>query len=132
MSARSGSGRRPVLSGISRREFARVIAGGVACSALGRFARALPDPVYPFTLVPPSVSGISWVHSSGKSAERYLPETDGSGCAFLDYDNDGWMDIYLVEQRQERFLYTRRSLCTTPSTTTIVTAHLLTSPKRLA
>ena len=30
------------------------------------------------------------------SAERYLPETTGAGCAFLDYDNDGWMDIYLV------------------------------------
>jgi len=26
----------------------------------------------------------------------YLPETVGAGCAFLDYDNDGWLDIYLV------------------------------------
>ncbi len=26
----------------------------------------------------------------------YLPETTGAGCAFIDYDNDGWMDIYLV------------------------------------
>ncbi len=26
----------------------------------------------------------------------YLPETVGAGCAFVDYDNDGWMDIYLV------------------------------------
>jgi enediyne biosynthesis protein E4 len=26
----------------------------------------------------------------------YLPETTGAGCAFLDYDNDGWLDIYLV------------------------------------
>ena len=26
----------------------------------------------------------------------FLPETTGAGCAFLDYDNDGWMDIYLV------------------------------------
>ena len=26
----------------------------------------------------------------------YMPETAGPGCAFLDYDNDGWMDIYLV------------------------------------
>ena len=30
------------------------------------------------------------------SEERHLPETVGAGCAFLDYDNDGWMDIYLV------------------------------------
>jgi len=26
----------------------------------------------------------------------FLPETVGAGCAFFDYDNDGWMDIYLV------------------------------------
>ena len=30
------------------------------------------------------------------SGKHYLPETTGAGCAFLDYDNDGWMDIYLV------------------------------------
>jgi hypothetical protein len=33
------------------------------------------------------------VHSSGKSAAHYLPETTGAGCAFFDYDNDGWMDM---------------------------------------
>lgn len=36
------------------------------------------------------------VHDNAQSAEHYLPETLGPGCAFLDYDNDGWMDIYLV------------------------------------
>ncbi len=41
-------------------------------------------------------SGIHWVHTAGKSPQKYLPETSGAGCAFLDYDNDGWMDIYLV------------------------------------
>jgi enediyne biosynthesis protein E4 len=53
-------------------------------------------PIYPFEEVPASKSGITWVHNSGMSPERYLPETMGAGCAFLDYDNDGWMDIYLV------------------------------------
>jgi len=43
-----------------------------------------------------SDSGISWVHVNGQSPEMYMPETVGAGCAFLDYDNDGWMDIYLV------------------------------------
>ncbi len=56
----------------------------------------LPAAAYPFEDVPPSKSGITWVHRSGMSSEKYLPETTGSGCAFLDYDNDGWMDIYLV------------------------------------
>lgn len=58
---------------------------------------ALPDaPQFPFEEVPPEKSGIKWAHSSGKSPEKYLPESSGPGCAFLDYDNDGWMDIYLV------------------------------------
>jgi enediyne biosynthesis protein E4 len=35
-------------------------------------------------------------HLSGAPAKDYLIETTGSGCAFLDYDNDGWLDIYLV------------------------------------
>ena len=50
----------------------------------------------PFAEVPPSASKIAWVHTAGKSFQKYLPETTGAGCAFLDYDNDGWMDIYLV------------------------------------
>ena len=49
-----------------------------------------------FESIPPSISGIDFRHSNGRSAEYYLPETTGAGCAFLDYDNDGWMDIYLV------------------------------------
>ncbi len=51
---------------------------------------------YPFVEIPSNTSGITWVHTAGKSVEHYLPETTGAGCAFLDYDNDGWMDIYLV------------------------------------
>ncbi len=51
---------------------------------------------FPFEEVLPEKSGIRWVHSNGKSPEKYLPESSGGGCAFLDYDNDGWMDIYLV------------------------------------
>src|ERR1017187_5059853 len=46
--------------------------------------------------IPPETSGIRWVHENAASPEHYLPETMGPGCAFLDYDNDGWMDIFLV------------------------------------
>ena len=49
-----------------------------------------------FEQVSPSSSGITWKHVSGRSSASYLPETTGAGCAFIDYDNDGWMDIYLI------------------------------------
>jgi hypothetical protein len=49
-----------------------------------------------FKEVPAQESGIKWVHNNAMSPQRYLPETVGAGCAFFDYDNDGWMDIYLV------------------------------------
>jgi enediyne biosynthesis protein E4 len=49
-----------------------------------------------FEEIPPSASGIEWVHENAMSPQRYLPETMGPGCAFFDFDNDGWMDIYLV------------------------------------
>ena len=41
-------------------------------------------------------AGIDFRHNSGAFGEKYLPETLGAGCAFLDYDNDGWQDILLV------------------------------------
>ncbi|HSE97071.1 MAG TPA: CRTAC1 family protein [Blastocatellia bacterium] len=41
-------------------------------------------------------AGISFKHNSGAFGKKYMPETLGSGCAFLDYDNDGWQDILLI------------------------------------
>ena len=49
-----------------------------------------------FVQVPPSESKITWVHDNGRSEARQLPETCGGGGLFFDFDNDGWMDIYLV------------------------------------
>ncbi|HEU0176301.1 MAG TPA: CRTAC1 family protein [Blastocatellia bacterium] len=40
------------------------------------------------------ISGFRFV--SGAPAKDYLIEATGAGCAFVDYDNDGWLDIYLV------------------------------------
>ena len=37
-----------------------------------------------------------WTHHMGTSAKDYIIETKGSGVCLLDYDNDGWLDIYLV------------------------------------
>ncbi len=41
-------------------------------------------------------SGIHFVHRTGASGRRYLPETMGSGCGFLDYDGDGDPDLYFA------------------------------------
>ncbi len=80
----------------SRRDFLRNATGVLAIGGLPRIVRALPEPIYPFDEITAEKSGIHWTHTAGKSQERFLPETTGPGCAFLDYDNDGWMDIYLV------------------------------------
>jgi ASPIC and UnbV./FG-GAP repeat. len=44
------------------------------------------------------------------SPEHFLPETLGPGCAFLDYDNDGWMDIYLVNSGPSEFYVPKKPL----------------------
>ncbi|MFY9529564.1 MAG: CRTAC1 family protein [Candidatus Acidiferrales bacterium] len=41
-------------------------------------------------------AGIRFVHNNGAFGKKYLPETMGAGVAFLDYDNDGWQDIFFV------------------------------------
>jgi len=81
---------------LTRRNFvSRIVAGVVVLPRWADIAFADAPPI-PFEEVLPGKSGIKWVHSSGKSPQKYLPESSGAGCAFLDYDNDGWMDIYLV------------------------------------
>ena len=75
---------------LSRR---RLLQGG---AGIGLFSAALKSDSFFFEEVPPETSGITWVHDNAMSPMRYLPEALGPGCAFLDFDNDGWMDIYLV------------------------------------
>ncbi len=87
------------LYDFSRRRFLRLSCGLAGClpfKNLSLFGALATPTAYAFEEVPTSRSGITWTHTAGKSPEKYLPETSGAGCAFLDYDNDGWMDIYLV------------------------------------
>lgn len=41
-------------------------------------------------------AGIHFLHNNGAFGKKYLPETMGPGCAFIDYDNDGYPDILLL------------------------------------
>src|SRR5207253_1999 len=63
-----------------------------------------------FEQIPSSRSGITWAHENAMSEQRYLPETLGPGCAFLDYDNDGWMDLYFVNSGPCDFYQPKRPL----------------------
>ena len=53
--------------------------------------------------MPSAQSKITWVHDNGRSELRHLPETCGGGGLFFDFDNDGWMDIYLVNSGPSDF-----------------------------
>jgi hypothetical protein len=41
-------------------------------------------------------AGIHFTHNNGAFGKKWLPETMGPGCAFIDYDNDGYPDIVLI------------------------------------
>jgi hypothetical protein len=66
-----------------------------AGSAAVAHAAATPD--LGFRLVDVTgAAGLDFHHNSGAFGEKYLPETMGPGCAFFDYDGDGWLDILIV------------------------------------
>ena len=44
-------------------------------------------------------AGIKFTHNAGKSGKKFLPETLGSGAAFIDVDGDGWQDVVLLNGR---------------------------------
>ena len=54
-----------------------------------------PDPPSPFR-DKRAAAGIDFRHQRGASDKKHLVETVGSGCALFDYDNDGWLDILLI------------------------------------
>ncbi len=95
------------LSLVNRRTFLCAMAGlasrsisksGLLASAFS--AAPAPDSRKPdpgFLLVDVTAqAGIHFRHNNGAYGGKLLPETLGAGCAFLDYDRDGWQDILLV------------------------------------
>jgi len=42
-------------------------------------------------------AGLDFVHVNGASGDKFLPEIIGGGALFLDFDNDGWLDVFLVD-----------------------------------
>lgn len=44
-------------------------------------------------------AGVRFRHTHGGTGKKYMPETMGSGCAFIDFDGDGWLDLFFVNGR---------------------------------
>ena len=84
---------------MNRRSFLRHTAGAGAAAMLSksRLFSLPPQPSlgFQFTDVTSS-AGIRFHHNNGAYGGKLLPETLGPGCAFIDYDSDGWQDILLV------------------------------------
>ncbi len=82
---------------MNRREFLELCGTALTASALPAGAVAQSQKPLGFRLVDVTVAaGVQFRHNSGAYGGKLLPETLGSGCAFLDYDADGWQDILLV------------------------------------
>ncbi|MBI2689881.1 MAG: CRTAC1 family protein [Acidobacteria bacterium] len=67
------------------------------------FAAAFASPAPPlFEEIPAAKSGIRWIHNNARSLRHDLPESLGPGVAFIDYDNDGWPDLFFVNSGPPR------------------------------
>jgi len=83
---------------LNRRDFLLSAFGaGFAAAANPLWTLANPTSSLGFALTDvTNAAGIQFQHNSGAYGGKLLPETLGSGCAFLDYDGDGWPDILLI------------------------------------
>ena len=86
----------PSSSDWSRREFLGAMsAAGIAQFLYPRMAsiEATAKPLFSDVT---QEAGITWRQFNGASPDRYLIETMGGGVALFDFDNDGWLDIFLL------------------------------------
>ncbi len=83
--------RRDFLTGVAAGAAGALWGGCDVCAAQG------PPAAPGFRLTDVTAgAGITFRHNSGAYGGKLLPETLGAGCAFIDYDNDGWPDIVFV------------------------------------
>ncbi|HEY1213032.1 MAG TPA: VCBS repeat-containing protein, partial [Bryobacteraceae bacterium] len=73
--------------------------GAVLCAPalclLTAAAASAPAPAIQFADIT-NKAGIHFSHHSGLTGKKFLPETLGAGCAFIDIDGDGWPSILLI------------------------------------
>lgn len=92
--ARDFSG-RPNLAALSRRELLKYMGAALAIPRFGFRTAAAQAAKAKFVDVA-GAAGIHFRHDNAASPEKYLIETMGSGCGWIDYDQDGLLDLYLA------------------------------------
>src|SRR5215470_15590341 len=85
-----------LVTGVSRRRFL----GALSLAAVGPFVPsklvAGNDSASPIFSDVTAEAGLTWRQFNGFSPDRHLIETMGGGVGFFDFDNDGWLDIFLL------------------------------------
>jgi hypothetical protein len=85
---------------MNRRDFLTHVGSGLAAGALAKAAVAQSKGSTGLRLTDvTAAAGLKFRHNNGAYGGKLLPETLGAGCAFIDYDADGWQDILLVNGR---------------------------------
>ncbi|MFN7994577.1 MAG: CRTAC1 family protein [Bryobacteraceae bacterium] len=75
-----------------------ILSGALAAIAAALAAGRVASAPVRFTDVT-AQAGIKFVHNSGRAGKKFLPETVGSGVAWLDVDGDGWPDLLLINSK---------------------------------
>jgi enediyne biosynthesis protein E4 len=73
-----------------------LLADGAIGAASGQRPQPQATPLPVFRDVA-RMAGLDFIHVNGASDEKFLPEIIGGGGLFLDFDNDGWLDVFLVD-----------------------------------
>src|SRR5262245_14667748 len=79
----------------SRRNFVRSLCAAIPVFSFDQLVAGLPLATQ-FVNVAREAGLRTKTIFGGERRNRFLLETTGCGCAFIDYDNDGWLDIFLV------------------------------------
>ena len=96
------------MKGATRRGFVRSLSRTASVFAFGQLVEGVPLPVQ-FVNVAKEAGLHAKTIYGGEKNNRYLLETTGCGAAFFDFDNDGWLDIFLGERHAVRIEIRRRA-----------------------
>lgn len=96
-------------SAISRRWLLKALIAATVAYPTRSMSRSVPSNPVTFVDVA-SPAGITFRHDNAVTSEKYLIETMGSGCGWLDYDQNGLMDLYLVNGAETRLYKPQHTL----------------------